>query len=246
MAKVEQSIGVSTTADEAFRRRASFAVPSCRSPRAGGGDGVLYLSLRRPDPAGGGPWAVDRRGLGSSSGTPVRRTDAVAALKLTVGDVAARRRHERGLRHAAGLGAGARRFIGKNAGQLDHRPAVRAADDRRRPGAGAALRPVSSPIGIDVAYSRAGILLALMFETLPFVVRSVQPVLLRARPRHGGGGRFAGRGAASRSFAASSSPTCCRRCCPAAGWPSPRRSASSARSPSSQATSRSRPRWPRC
>jgi sulfate transport system permease protein len=35
-----------------------------------------------------------------------------------------------------------------------------------------------SPIGIDVAYARAGILLALMFETLPFVVRSVQPVLL--------------------------------------------------------------------
>jgi len=36
----------------------------------------------------------------------------------------------------------------------------------------------SSPIGIDVAYTRKGIVLALMFETLPFVVRSVQPVLL--------------------------------------------------------------------
>ena len=35
----------------------------------------------------------------------------------------------------------------------------------------------SSPIGVDVSYSRAGIVLALMFETLPFVVRSVQPVL---------------------------------------------------------------------
>ncbi len=31
---------------------------------------------------------------------------------------------------------------------------------------------------MNVAYSRAGIVLALMFETLPFVVRSVQPVLL--------------------------------------------------------------------
>ena len=30
---------------------------------------------------------------------------------------------------------------------------------------------------MDVSYSRAGIVLALMFETLPFVVRSVQPVL---------------------------------------------------------------------
>jgi sulfate transport system permease protein len=34
-----------------------------------------------------------------------------------------------------------------------------------------------SPLGVNVAYTRAGIVLALMFETLPFVVRSVQPVL---------------------------------------------------------------------
>jgi sulfate transport system permease protein len=36
----------------------------------------------------------------------------------------------------------------------------------------------SSPIGIDVAYTRWAILLALAFVTLPFVVRSVQPVLM--------------------------------------------------------------------
>ncbi|MEU6285503.1 sulfate ABC transporter permease subunit CysT [Streptomyces sp. NPDC047028] len=35
-----------------------------------------------------------------------------------------------------------------------------------------------SPIGVDVAQTRAAILLALLFVTLPFVVRSVQPVLL--------------------------------------------------------------------
>jgi sulfate/thiosulfate transport system permease protein len=35
-----------------------------------------------------------------------------------------------------------------------------------------------SPLGLNAAYSRAGILLALLFVTLPFVVRSVQPVLL--------------------------------------------------------------------
>jgi sulfate transport system permease protein len=35
----------------------------------------------------------------------------------------------------------------------------------------------SGPGGVDVAYSRAGILLALLFVTLPFVVRAVQPVL---------------------------------------------------------------------
>jgi sulfate transport system permease protein len=36
----------------------------------------------------------------------------------------------------------------------------------------------SSPIGVDVAYSRIAITMALLFVTLPFVVRSVQPVLL--------------------------------------------------------------------
>jgi sulfate/thiosulfate transport system permease protein len=34
-----------------------------------------------------------------------------------------------------------------------------------------------SPVGLDVAYTRAAIVLALAFVTLPFVVRSVQPVL---------------------------------------------------------------------
>ncbi len=35
-----------------------------------------------------------------------------------------------------------------------------------------------SPVGIDLAYSRAGVVAALLFVTLPFVVRTVQPVLL--------------------------------------------------------------------
>ncbi len=35
-----------------------------------------------------------------------------------------------------------------------------------------------SPFGLNLAYSQAGILVALLFVTLPFVVRSVQPVLL--------------------------------------------------------------------
>jgi sulfate transport system permease protein len=33
-------------------------------------------------------------------------------------------------------------------------------------------------VGIDVAYTRVAILLALLFVTLPFVIRSVQPVLI--------------------------------------------------------------------
>jgi sulfate transport system permease protein len=36
----------------------------------------------------------------------------------------------------------------------------------------------SSPIGVDVAYSRVASGMALLFVTLPFVVRSVQPVLI--------------------------------------------------------------------
>jgi sulfate/thiosulfate transport system permease protein len=35
-----------------------------------------------------------------------------------------------------------------------------------------------SPVGINVAYTQASIVLALLFVTLPFVVRAVQPVLL--------------------------------------------------------------------
>jgi sulfate transport system permease protein len=35
-----------------------------------------------------------------------------------------------------------------------------------------------SPVGIDLAYTRASVVLALLFVTLPFVVRAVQPVLL--------------------------------------------------------------------
>jgi sulfate transport system permease protein len=41
-----------------------------------------------------------------------------------------------------------------------------------------ALYGPKSPIGVDIAYTRVGVGLALLFVTLPFVVRSVQPVLI--------------------------------------------------------------------
>lgn len=41
-----------------------------------------------------------------------------------------------------------------------------------------ALYGPTSPVGIDVAFTRAAVLLALLFVTLPFVVRAVQPVLI--------------------------------------------------------------------
>jgi sulfate transport system permease protein len=40
-----------------------------------------------------------------------------------------------------------------------------------------ALYGPSSPIGIDIAFTRTAIALSLLFVTLPFVVRTVQPVL---------------------------------------------------------------------
>jgi sulfate transport system permease protein len=41
-----------------------------------------------------------------------------------------------------------------------------------------ALYGPQSPVGVDLAYSRTAIVLAMLFVTLPFVVRTVQPVLL--------------------------------------------------------------------
>ncbi len=41
-----------------------------------------------------------------------------------------------------------------------------------------ALYGPRSPVGVDIAYTRVALLLALLFVTLPFVVRTVQPVLL--------------------------------------------------------------------
>lgn len=41
-----------------------------------------------------------------------------------------------------------------------------------------ALYGPQGPVGVDVAFSRTAIVLALLFVTLPFVIRTVQPVLL--------------------------------------------------------------------
>jgi sulfate transport system permease protein len=45
-----------------------------------------------------------------------------------------------------------------------------------------ALYGPHSPVGVNVAYTRAAIVLALLFVTLPFVVRTVQPLLLELDP----------------------------------------------------------------
>jgi sulfate/thiosulfate transport system permease protein len=45
-----------------------------------------------------------------------------------------------------------------------------------------ALYGPRSPLNVDVSFTRVGIAMALLFVTLPFVVRSVQPVLLTLEP----------------------------------------------------------------
>ena len=60
-----------------------------------------------------------------------------------------------------------------------------------------ALYGNNSPVGIDVAYNRPGVVLALAFVTLPFVVRSVQPVLLTMEPDQEEAARCLGAGPAT-------------------------------------------------
>jgi sulfate/thiosulfate transport system permease protein len=60
-----------------------------------------------------------------------------------------------------------------------------------------ALYGNNSPLGIDVAYTRPGVVLALAFVTLPFVVRSVQPVLLTMEPDQEEAARCLGAGPAT-------------------------------------------------
>jgi sulfate transport system permease protein len=45
-----------------------------------------------------------------------------------------------------------------------------------------ALYGPRSPVGVNVAYQQAAVVLCLMFVTLPFVVRTVQPVLIELDP----------------------------------------------------------------
>jgi sulfate transport system permease protein len=57
-----------------------------------------------------------------------------------------------------------------------------------------ALYGPSSPIGINFAYTRTAILAALLFVTLPFVVRTVQPVLIELEPESEEAARSLGAG----------------------------------------------------
>ena len=60
-----------------------------------------------------------------------------------------------------------------------------------------ALYGPKGPIGVNVAYTRAALVLSLLFVTLPFVVRTVQPVLLELDAEMEEAARSLGAGAAA-------------------------------------------------
>ena len=123
----------------ASRRRS----PSCGAegrPHPGGGPrpwpGHRLPEHRRADPAGGGGLEVARRTGSTRFWNAVTSPQAVAVAEAHADRVADRRaRSTRVFGHADRLGAGARRVPRQGHRQLADRPAVRAADDRRRPDA---------------------------------------------------------------------------------------------------------------
>ena len=56
-----------------------------------------------------------------------------------------------------------------------------------------ALWGPTSPVGVNLAFTQLSVALALLFVTLPFGVRAVQPVLIELDTRDGAGGRLARR-----------------------------------------------------
>ena len=128
------------------------------------------------------------------------------------------------------------RFPGQAHRRRAGRPAVRAADRGRRHRADRALcaRTAGSasylePLGIKVAFTPLGIVVALIFIGLPFVVRTVQPVLEDARPRARGGRRQPRRHPLADLPPRDPADARCRRCSPASRWPSRAPSANTAR-----------------
>ena len=155
--------------------------------------------------------------------------EAVAAIKLTLIVSAIVVRDQRGLRHAHRVGARARRV-----------PAARAIVNAlidlpfALPTIVAgvvllALYGKSSPLGIDVAFTRAAVALALLFVTLPFVVRSVQPVLLELDRSMEEAAASLGAAPADRPAPHRAAEPARRRSSPASRSASRARSASSAR-----------------
>ncbi len=93
-----------------------------------------------------------------------------------------------------------------------------------------ALYGPKHPVGIDVAYTRVAVVLALLFVTLPFVVRAVQPVLMALDREMEEAAASLGATPVQTFRRDRSCRTSRRRSCRAPRWRSRGRSASSARS----------------
>ena len=143
-----------------------------------------------------------------------------------------------------GVGPGPRRLPGAPRGRRPRRPALRAADDRRRSDPAGAVR-ADSPLGLDLAYrrprrrARAALRdAALRGAGPPARARRASTPRWRRRPPASGAG--VDDVPADRAAGPAPGPAHRRR-----ARLRPRRSASSGRSCSSRATCRSRPRSPR-
>ena len=107
----------------------------------------------------------------------VTSRQSIAALRFTLERVAGLHARQRRHGHADRLGPGARPFRGKSVvnALIDlpfALPTIVAGLTLL------ALYGPTSPVGINVAFTQAAVLMALLFVTLPFVIRSVQPVLI--------------------------------------------------------------------
>ena len=180
-------------------------------------------------------WRSGRRTASTASGTRSPRPEASSTLKLTIGASLLVALINTVHGHADRLGAGARRLPGS--ASFDTLIDLPFALPTIVAGlALLALYGPDSPLGLDLAYTRAGVVVALLFVTLPFVVRTVQPVLLELDREMEEAAASLGRQHRRRSSAGSSCRTSPRRWPPARRWRSPGRSASSARPCSSPAT----------
>ncbi len=153
------------------RRRISGAAPPGVAP----GVAITYLSLIVLLPLAALAWQTQKGGW-SAFVDAVTSPDAAAALKLTLA--------------ASLIVAGINAVFGTLIAWVLVRDSFRGKNVVNSlidlpfalPTivAGLTLLPLygpGSPIGVNITYTRAAVVLALLFETLPFVIRSVQPVL---------------------------------------------------------------------
>jgi sulfate/thiosulfate transport system permease protein len=158
----------------------ALAVPQPRLRASGGalarGVATGYLTLIVLLPLAALLWASRADGVGGLW-DEATRPESVAALKLTLGLAAACAAVNAVAGTAIAWTLVRDRFRGQ--GLVD--AVIDLPFALPTIGAGLTLLALygpGGPFGIDVAFTRTGLLLALLFVTLPFVVRAVQPVLL--------------------------------------------------------------------